>query len=163
MALTRGEAVRRTGTGAGYRFRPMTEGDLPAVMAIERGCYEYPWTEGIFRDCIRADYHCYLLTRRGEIAGYGIMAVAAGEAHVLNICVKPTLQGRGLGRIQLEHLLDKARAGGAQRMLLEVRASNRTAISLYQSLGFVEIGLRRGYYPARQAREDAIVLARAIE
>ena len=140
----------------------MTEEDLPAVMVIERGCYEYPWTVGIFRDCIRADYYCCLLTRAGEIAGYGIMALAAGEAHVLNICVKQTLQGQGLGRFQLEHLLEKAHAGGAHKMLLEVRASNSTAIALYQSLGFAEIGLRRGYYPARRAREDAIVLSKAI-
>jgi ribosomal-protein-alanine N-acetyltransferase len=165
MALSRGqiEHRREAGRGAGCRFRPMTEADLPAVMAIERACYEFPWTAGIFRDCIHAGYYCCLLVQDEAIAGYGVMAVAAGEAHVLNLCVRQSLQGQGLGRIQLEHLIDTARAAGGQRMLLEVRASNQTAITLYQRLGFVEIGLRRGYYPARHAREDAIVLTRVID
>lgn len=165
MALPRGQIERRreTGRGPDYHFRRMTDDDLAAVMAIERRCYEFPWTEGIFRDCIHAGYYCCLLIQGEEVAGYGVMAVAAGEAHVLNICIKQTLQGQGLGGIQLEHLIDMARAAGAGRMLLEVRVSNRAAISLYQRLGFVEIGLRRGYYPARQAREDAIVLTRVLD
>jgi ribosomal-protein-alanine N-acetyltransferase len=165
MAITREETRRRARDGAraaDYRFRDMTESDLPAVMSIERNAYEFPWTEGIFKDCIQAGYYCSLLVRGDEIAGYGIMAIAAGEAHVLNICVKRSLQGRGLGRRQLEHLIEKARDGGARRMLLEVRVSNLAAITLYHHLGFVEIGLRRGYYPARHAREDAIVLSKTI-
>lgn len=140
----------------------MVEADLPAVMAIERGCYDFPWTDGIFRDCMHAGYYCCLMIRDDEILGYSILSIAAGEAHVLNICIRRELQGQGLGHFLLEHLLSHARSAGAGWMLLEVRISNHSAIALYQRMGFVEIGMRRGYYPARQQREDAIVLSRKI-
>ncbi len=140
-------------------FRTMTAADLPAVIAIERACYEFPWTEGNFRDCLRTGYYCCLITRDGDIAGYSILSVAAGEAHVLNLCIRDELQGHGLGRLMLEHLFDYARQAGAGWILLEVRMSNSSALALYRAMGFVEIGLRRGYYPGAQAREDAVVLS----
>ncbi len=140
-------------------FRAMTVADLPAVIAIERDAYDFPWTEGIFRDCIRAGYYCCLMTDDGDVLGYSILTVAAGEAHVLNLCIRRDLQGLGLGRRMMEHLFDYARGAKAGWILLEVRASNRTALALYQGMGFLEIGLRRGYYPGRHSREDAIVLS----
>jgi [ribosomal protein S18]-alanine N-acetyltransferase len=140
-------------------FRAMTAADLPAVIAIERACYEFPWTEGNFRDCLRAGYYCCLMTRGGDIAGYCILAIAAGEAHVLNLCIRNELQGLGLGRLLLEHLFGYARSARAGWMLLEVRKSNASALALYKGMGFVEIGLRRGYYPDKGQREDAIVLS----
>lgn len=139
--------------------RPMTVADLPQVMAIERECYEFPWTEGIFRDCISVGYYCCLLQRDGEITGYAVLAAAAGEAHVLNLCIRRAAQGQGQGRRLLEHLFDVARKARADWMLLEVRVSNEAALALYRRAGFSEIGIRRNYYPGRDAREDAIVLS----
>jgi len=88
-----------------------------------------------------------------------VLSVAAGEAHLLNVCVAPRLQGEGHGRRLMKRLIDLARWHQAQRIFLEVRPSNPRAIRLYHDLGFNEIGRRPNYYPARQGREDALVLA----
>ena len=141
-------------------LRPMRDTDLDAVMVIEHRGYAFPWTRGIFVDCLKAGYQAWLLEDHGLPLGYGILSIAADEAHVLNICVDPLVQSRGLGRLLLRRLIDDARARRAQRIFLEVRPSNPHAIALYQSEGFNEIGRRPRYYPApNNGREDAIVMA----
>lgn len=143
--------------------RPMAEVDLERVHEIEGRAYGFPWPVGIFRDCLRAGYQCWVMEAQGCIAGYAIVSVAAGESHVLNICIDPAWQRLGLGRGLMNHVMAEARGAGAKRMLLEVRPSNRSARELYDQLGFNEIGLRRGYYPAHSGvREDALVLAREL-
>ncbi len=137
----------------------MRADDLVAVHALEVRAYEFPWTLGIFRDCLRADYPASILEDEGRIVGYFLLSLAAGEAHILNICIAPELQGRGHGRALLRELLQLARERGAQRIFLEVRPSNLHAISLYHDEGFNEIGRRPRYYPARQGREDGLVMA----
>jgi ribosomal-protein-alanine N-acetyltransferase len=140
-------------------LRPMREEDLDTVMEIERRAYPFPWTRGIFRDCLRAGYPAWVLDAAGTIAGYGLLSVAAGEAHILNVCADPGLQRQGHGRRLLRALLQQARGRGAQRVFLEVRPSNPAAIALYHAEGFNEIGRRPRYYPAAHGREDAIVMA----
>jgi ribosomal-protein-alanine N-acetyltransferase len=138
----------------------MREGDLDAVMRIEARAYPFPWTPGIFRDCLRAGYPMWLQERDGEIVGYGVLSVAAHEAHLLNLCTAPGWEGHGLGQRMLHALLRVARGHGAQRVFLEVRPSNPRAIALYERNGFNEIGRRPRYYPAADnGREDAIVMA----
>lgn len=146
----------------GFWLRPMRDRDVPAVLAVEQAAYEYPWTDVIFRDCLRVGYCCWVAMMRGEIVGYGIMSVTGGECHLLNLCVHPDRQGQGLGRRILRRMLAIGRSHGADTAFLEVRASNRAAIALYGAEGFGEVGTRRGYYPAAKGREDAIVMARAI-
>lgn len=140
-------------------LRPMREDDLSAVHALEIRAYDFPWSLGIFRDCLRTDYPAWVLDVGGRVGGYFLMSIAAGEAHVLNICVAPELQGRGHGRALLRALLRLARARRVERVFLEVRPSNPGAIALYDSEGFNEIGRRPRYYPAREGREDAVVMA----
>jgi ribosomal-protein-alanine N-acetyltransferase len=140
-------------------LRPMREDDLDAVLAIEQRAYAFPWTRGIFRDCLRADYPAWVLQRDGELIGYAVLSIAADEAHVLNVCAAPEVQGEGHGRRLLRALLQVARGRGAQRLFLEVRPSNAAALALYHAEGFNEIGRRPRYYPAIQGREDAIVMA----
>ena len=130
------------------RFRPMTLADVPAVVSVERGSYQFPWSEGVFRDCIRVGYLCRVVESAGEVAGYGIMSYGAGEAHVLNVCVRQDLRGAGVGRRLMDFLLERARAAQMQDVFLEVRPSNPTAIRLYESLGFTRVGVRRAYYQA---------------
>lgn len=144
-------------------FRPMTEADLPEIMEIERAAYPFPWTAGILRDCIRVGYNCWVYEIENVIYGYGVMSVAAGEAHILNLCVRPDSQGQGLGRKLLAHITALARRHGADTLLLEVRPSNIAALKLYQNMGFNEVGVRKGYYPAEQGREDAMILALALD
>ena len=136
--------------------------NLPHVMRNERRCYTHPWTEGIFRDCISSGYECWLMSTVERVIGHGILSVAAGESHLLNVCIHPDCQGNGFGRILTEHLLSRAQENQVQRVFLEVRPSNRAAYNLYESLGFNEIGVRENYYPAYIGREDALVLAKEI-
>ncbi|HHH36169.1 MAG TPA: ribosomal-protein-alanine N-acetyltransferase [Gammaproteobacteria bacterium] len=133
--------------------------DLPAVLAIEQAAYEFPWTAGIFRDCLRIGYECYVAEGPAGIVAYGILSIGAGESHVLNLCVHPGHRRRGLGRRMLRFLMERARMARVDCILLEVRPSNRVAIRLYRSLGFNEVGLRKGYYPAHVGREDALIFA----
>lgn len=145
------------------QFRKMLCADLREILAIEKRAYDFCWTETIFRDCIRADYHCRVMeVPHSFIQAYGVMSTAAGEAHIFNVCVRPELQGRGLARRMLDHLLERARRVQTQTVFLEVRASNTAALRLYQSAGFCEIGVRYGYYPAAKGREDAVVMAREL-
>ena len=110
--------------------------------------------------CLQAGYPMWLQEDASGIVGYGVLSIAAGEAHVLNLCIGPAWRGQGLGRHLLGRLLDVARWSGAQRVFLEVRPSNPLAKALYESVGFKTIGRRPRYYPAKGGREDAIVMAR---
>jgi [ribosomal protein S18]-alanine N-acetyltransferase len=143
-------------------IRPMVEIDLPEIAAIEQASYAFPWSENIFRDCLRVGYTCRALDLAGQVIGYGVMSLGAGEAHILNVCVRNEFRSLGFGRRLLEHLLERAGASGVAEAFLEVRPSNLAAIRLYQHLGFEQIGIRRGYYQAPDGREDAIVLKREI-
>jgi len=140
------------------RLRKMTITDLPEVMQIENTNYQFPWEEDIFRDCFRAGYSCWVCEESDKVLGYSIISIGAGEAHILNISVDPKEQNQGIGRKMLENLIDVAR-GNAETIFLEVRPSNPVAIALYENMGFNEIGIRKGYYPAEGGREDAIMLA----
>lgn len=143
-------------------LRPMRDADIRGVVAVEHRGYTHPWSEGIFRDCLRAGYSAWVVEDGERIVGHGLMSVAAGECHILNICVAPDYQGRGLGRQLMDHLLDLAVNYGASLALLEVRPSNAAARALYDRLGFDEIGTRPNYYPAHDGKEDALVLAKQL-
>ncbi|GMQ89557.1 MAG: ribosomal protein S18-alanine N-acetyltransferase [Gammaproteobacteria bacterium] len=146
----------------GTAIRPLTLADLDAVMEIESRAYDFPWTPGIFRDCLRVGYCCWCCESDGIIQGYGVMSAAAGESHILNLTVRPESQRQGIGSKLMQHFQQLARRHGADTLMLEVRPSNRIAISLYEKLGFNEIGVRRNYYPAEDGREDALLLALSL-
>ena len=143
-------------------FRPMTEADLDTVMSIEVTAYSHPWTRGIFQDCLRVGYCCWTLEEDGLVIGYGVMSVAAGECHILNLCICPESQNTGYGALLLEKLLEIARKHRADTAFLEVRPSNEPAIQLYEHAGFDKVGMRRDYYPAEFGREDALIFARSL-
>lgn len=144
-------------------IRTMTNSDLDNVIAVEMRAYPHPWTLGIFRDCLRIGYHSWVMTLDGDVIGYGIVMLSPGEAHILNICIDPGYQRKGLGRHLLNHLIKKSNQTDVDMILLEVRRSNENAQQLYQSEGFHELGVRRAYYPAaNNDREDAIILAKYL-
>ena len=141
-------------------FEPMLEGDLESVMEIEQRLYEFPWTLVNFRDSLRAGYSCWVCRSSGAgLAGYAVLMLAAGEAHLLNLTIDTAFQRRGHGSGLLRHLLQTAREYGAKALFLEVRPSNGGGLELYARHGFRQIGVRRDYYPARVGRENALVLA----
>lgn len=140
-------------------MRAMRREDLSRVSELENSSYEFPWSTGIFGDCLKAGHPSWVLCLEGRVIGYGILSVGAAEAHVLNVCIAPDQRGQGFGRHLMKRLLDIARWNGAERVFLEVRPSNPNAQALYLSLGFHEIGRRPRYYPAHEGREDAIVMS----
>ncbi len=143
-------------------FCKMTLDDVPEIMQIEESIYSHPWTEGIFGDCIRVGYPCWVYRENNEILAYGLVSVAANEAHILNLCVSPHAQGRGLGKRMLHKMMQLAEARDADCIFLEVRVSNNIAQNLYEQEGFNHIGVRKAYYPSSEGREDALVYARAL-
>jgi ribosomal-protein-alanine N-acetyltransferase len=145
------------------RYRRMTGADVDAVIAIEDTIYPHPWTRGNFSDSLAAGYHCWIVECAGEMVGYTVAMIAAEEAHLLNLSVAAPWQRRGIGRQLLNFAMNLARDYDAKRILLEVRPSNDAALALYAAAGFSEIALRRGYYPAGDGREDAVVLERALQ
>lgn len=142
-----------------WRLHPMRAEHLPQVMSIERTSYDFPWTDGIFSDCLRVGYSAWVVTDPAEaVLAYAMMSMAAGEAHILNLCVAPSQRRRGLAQFLLKHLAMVARAAAVGLVLLEVRKSNAAGQALYTGFGFRPLGERRGYYPAHDGREDALVL-----
>jgi [ribosomal protein S18]-alanine N-acetyltransferase len=141
----------------------MTAADLGAVLRIEQAVYPYPWTGGNFTDSLAAGYHCWIVECAGEVVGYTVVMIAAGEGHLLNLSVAADWQRRGIGRGLLAFVTKLARDYGAARLLLEVRPTNHAALALYAAAGFSRVALRRNYYPAGEAREDAVVLQRELQ
>ena len=136
--------------------------DIAQVMEIEQQSYEFPWTEGIFRDCLAGTYLCTLYVKEERILAYTVSQFVVDECHLLNLCVRQEERKRGLGKKMIQFLLNQARRRGMQSIFLEARISNTAALHLYETLGFNEIGLRESYYPAPAGREDALVLAYEI-
>ncbi len=144
------------------KFRRMEFADLDAVELIERSVYTHPWTRGNFADSIDAGYHCHVMECEGALAGYAVMMIAAGEAHLLNLSIAAPLQRRGLGSELLRFGIKLARDAGAQTIYLEVRASNAAARALYARHGFSGIGMRRDYYPDDTGREHAVTMEKKL-
>lgn len=144
------------------RYRAVIEADLDAVVEAERRIHPFPWTRGNFSDSLAAGHEAWLALEDGRMVGYAVTMPVPDETHLLNISVLPERQRGGIGAALLSMLFDQGREQGAGRMLLEVRAGNLAALAFYRRHGFVEIGRRRGYYPAHEGREDAIVMAREL-
>jgi len=143
-------------------IRTMNYSDLKQVIAVEKRAYPHPWTLGIFRDCLRIGYTAWVMTLDKKVMGYGVVMLSPGEAHILNICIDPEYQGKGLGRYLLNYLIKKSNLTDVDMVLLEVRRSNSSAQQLYKSEGFHELGVRKAYYPTKEGREDAIILAKYL-
>jgi [ribosomal protein S18]-alanine N-acetyltransferase len=141
------------------KFRAMLLDDMDNVVTIERSASSSPWTPEVFRACIQMGYHCAVPEVEHEVVGYTVLAVEAGAAHILNLCIAPTHRGRGLGRAALDYLVSVARDREVERILLEVCPTNGIAQRLYRSAGFTHMGRRTNYYQTEYGYEDAIVLA----
>lgn len=137
--------------------------DVGRVFEIEQLAYPFPWNRGLFVDCLRVGYACFGLQIGRELSGYSIASHAAGEAHLLNLCVDPDWQHRGYGSLLLEYMINHVARLHCNAMFLEVRVSNPRAAKLYQNRGFRVIGKRPNYYKAGERREDAIVMRLELE
>lgn len=157
-----GEQTSRDGTPSGtpaISLRPMAEGDLPEVLAIERVLFpEDAWSEGMFRDELakQASRHYLVAEQAGQIVGYAGLYAHRGEADVQTVAVRTSHWGRGIGGRLLTALLEEAARRGCTEVYLEVRADNDRAQQLYRRFGFEAVGVRPGYY--QQAGVDAVVM-----
>jgi len=141
------------------RTQRLTAEHLPLIDAIEQRAYPHPWTARILQESLASNSVCTgLFDAANALLGYAFVLTAVGEAQVLNITIAPEQQGRGFGRYLMEHILLSARKKRCTTVLLEVRRSNKPARRLYESLGFATLGVRKGYYPLAEGREDALVL-----
>lgn len=151
-------------------MRVMETADLPEVLRIENASYQLPWTEQIFRDCLKVGYHTLVLEGASGLEGFVIFSCAAGESHILNLCIDPIRRRTGCAEVLLAQAIASVIVTGTTVMFLEVRVSNTAAIALYEKMGFVEAGRRANYYKTRgltpnsvgSAREDALVMARDL-
>lgn len=159
-------------------FLPMTVADLDSVLAIESVSHIHPWTKGNFSDSLAAGHWAYCVRPQLSDAvkgsfldpeilwAYCILFPAVDELHLLNITVSPKLRRLGIG-IKMMHAIEGVAAQqNMPRIILEVRPTNKSALQLYQSLGYEQIGLRKNYYPVditSGLREDALVLAKSIK
>lgn len=144
-------------------IRVMAHDDIGLVSDIEQRSYEFPWSHGVFRDCLLAGYNCVVVERIDRVVGYAILSVAAGEAHILNLCVDPMYRELGYGERLLDEVLEVARREEVSEVFLEVRPSNEKAIALYRKKGFRNIANRPAYYQAREGREDAAVFSKVMK
>jgi ribosomal-protein-alanine N-acetyltransferase len=146
-------------------WRPLRDGDIAYVAALEAQIHAAPWTPGNFRDALAAGYYTSVGEREGRIVAYGVLILSPGEAQILNLSVVADARREGIGRQLLRRFIDDARRLGAEQIFLEVRVSNDAAISLYDAEGFTAVGRRNGYYPgigADAPREDAMVMRRSL-
>lgn len=137
-------------------IRPFCSDDLPRILAIERQCHAYPWSEEIFRDEIaNAQSRIWVCVEKEEIAGFLCWWTVCGEIEIQNVATALRYRRKGVGRCLVAAVLAAARAEGITRVLLEARVSNLAAINLYREFGFTDCGIRRCYYPDG---EDALLM-----
>ncbi|MDP3440551.1 MAG: ribosomal protein S18-alanine N-acetyltransferase [Azonexus sp.] len=143
-------------------FFPMNERDLDAVTALEASVQSFPWSRGNFADSLAVGHSVWVLRVGGDLIGFSVVMAVLDEAHLLNISVCQRYQGQGYGARLLRHAMETARLNHANRLFLEVRISNERAVELYRHFGFRQIGLRKGYYPASNGREDALIFDKEL-
>lgn len=133
--------------------------DIKHLVEIETQATEFPWTKKNFEDSLKAQNKGWVfLDEKGEIEAFTLIQKVVDETHLLNICVRVNSQGKGLGRQVLEHVIDHANSISSVLIVLEVRSSNQRAQRLYSQAGFNEMSVRKNYYPAKEGREDAVLM-----
>ncbi len=141
-------------------IRPWEEKDIAAIAEIEKNSFSDPWSAEMLADTLRFPvYHTFLAEDGGQVRGYGCLIVLFEDAELANIAVSPDCRGMGVGKALMESMHEKAKALGAERMLLEVRVSNAKAIGLYEKYGYQRYGIREKYYPDG---EDAYLMTKTL-
>lgn len=139
------------------RFESIQENQIPRILEIERVCQSAPWSQTSFLNEVDSPQSIFLVAiLNGKVVGYGGAWILVDEAHITNLAVDPEMRGQGIGRRLMNEILEKSKERGAVCSTLEVRAGNEAAIHLYESMGYVTAGRRKGYYPDN--REDALVM-----
>ena len=141
-----------------FMIRPADERDLIRILRIEKECFSDPWSINIFRSALSEPHTSVFVLEDGEegVLGYSVSTVVLDEGSLDNLAVTASRRGQGAGRMLFENVLADVRKKGAERIFLEVRESNETALKLYESAGFERLAVRKAYY--QDPTEDAIVM-----
>lgn len=139
-----------------FQIRPMMKSDLDQVYAIEIATHVEPWSRGIIHDCIDVGYTCLVMELRGDICAYIITRITVDDAHILNICVKRDKQKQGLAKRLINKIVEIAKSRLVDKVVLEVRETNKPAIKLYEKMGFECVGRRKNYYKTADGHEDSV-------
>jgi len=145
---------------AAIALSPIMVSDIAAVRRVECRVYSYPWSRTIFLDCIHSRYECWMMKLGQRVIAYGIMMLGVDAGTLMNLVVDHDFRGQGHASYLLRFLCDIAIRNNKKHMLLEVRASNHSAVKLYRKMGFRQISRRSNYYPTAEDCEDALVLAK---
>ncbi|NVJ61040.1 MAG: ribosomal protein S18-alanine N-acetyltransferase [Gammaproteobacteria bacterium] len=148
-----------------YSFRLASRQDIAAVLVNETTAYEMPWGKQALIDSLNEQYQFWVIESRREqkIIGHLIYQVILDESHLLNICVHPREQGKGLGKATMDFWVQQCLIAGCKELWLEVRSSNTVAQKMYQSLNFKAISTRKNYYPLPgNLREDGLIMSRNL-
>lgn len=150
-----------------FSIRSMTESDIDAVYAIEKNVHIAPWSRDILRDCVRVGYDCRvfetIVADNRVIVGYLISRISNNCSHILNFCIAKSFQSQGYGRKFLQNVLNSLiQLSHIEYVVLEVRPSNKIALSLYQSMGFEQAEIKPAYYTDNNNIEDAILLKKML-
>ena len=139
-------------------IRPFEEKDATEIAKIERACFSSPWSDNAILESSRANTSFFVAENLTLAVGYGGVQISADEAYVTNIAVLPEYRGISIGERLTNELIAHAKNRGARFISLEVRESNKVAISLYNKLGFENKGVRKGFYDF--PKEDAIIMTK---
>lgn len=138
-------------------IRRMKEADIEQVVAIEKQCFSLPWSANGFLEGVCKEENIFLVAEEnGTICGYLGLYVALDEGEITNVAVSSIYRGQGLGQMLVNTCVENALLKGVNRIVLEVRVSNAPAIRVYEKCGFVNVGVRKGFYDF--PKEDAYIM-----
>lgn len=147
---------------ATYPIIKLDHTHINALMAIETQCHQFPMSEKLMLSCLSGRYQAFGCFEKDRLVAFYLVEQVGPDYTLTDICVSPQYQGAGIAKQMLNHLLDLVKAAQGENIFLEVRRSNQSAIGLYAFIGFVEVGVRKDYYPREQGREDAILMALTV-
>ena len=143
-------------------YENMNSTHIDDVCNIEKHSYAYPWSRNIFYDCINNNYLCKVMLINHNVVGYIINSIIQDECHIMNLCIHKDYRRLGYAKKLLNYVNQEIKKINCKLIFLECRPSNKSALKLYLSEGYNEIGIRKNYYPSKNGYEDAIMLAKYV-
>ncbi len=138
-------------------IRPLIKEDIPSVARLEAVCFSMPFTEKALNELfLNTSWHFFVATENDTVVGYISFYCILDETEIVNVCVMPELRGKGIGRALTKCAIDFNREANGSKVMLEVRKSNTPAIKIYESLGFIPVGVSKNHY--KLPTEDAILM-----
>lgn len=152
--------LKGRGIDMAYKIESCQLSDIHELLLIEAQCHAFPWSKGNFISCFSSGYVVRKILIKRKVVGFYVAhnLPRIQESTLMDICVLPSYQGKGIGGLLIQDMLALLKQDNICTIFLEVRASNKPAIALYENYNFVINGVRKDYYPSENGREDAILM-----